>query len=223
MKDSMGDNSGKSGQSNQTEEDDHLYQLIRGVPTVIIARGGNEEGPEFRPLPPQTISRWDLDDEIDFEDDEIDFDELDLVSPEKFEAWRSIRDQEKYREYLRQDDAKASSTRNHAWRDEKTVDFTVSLMASLGSPKGSSDESSSSDSNCSHKDDDSSSSETESSGEDGSSNVSPKRGTPPGQSNFWVNQIFFAPVNQIFQNRKIKFCWNHQLPIEKLILISKGF
>jgi hypothetical protein len=186
MKESIGRDTEKLGQSN-ISEDEHLYQLIRGVPTVIIAREKNEDGPEYRPLQPQSISNWDLGEE------DIDIEDLDLVSPQKFETWKIIRDQEKYREYLSEkipedkyvdnlhmDEARASSPRSHAWKNEIPVDFTVTLMATMGS----SGESTSSESKSSSEEDDSTSSETESSGEDGSSNVGQKRDTSPGQSNF---------------------------------------
>jgi hypothetical protein len=185
MKESIGKDNGNVGQSN-TSDDEHLYQLIRGVPTVIIARGENEDGLDYRPLPPQSISNWDLG------EDDIDIEDLDLVSPEKFETWKRIREQEKYREYL---DEVASDnpvmgyrcqddlTPSHAWRNEKKVDFTVSLMATVGSHKGSSDDSVSSESKSSSEEEDGSSSEEESSSEDGSSNGSPKRVESPGQSN----------------------------------------
>ena len=41
-------------------DDDHLFQLIRGVPTVMISRGG-EEGVDYKPLKPKSISSVDTD------------------------------------------------------------------------------------------------------------------------------------------------------------------
>ncbi len=55
MKDSLG----KVGQSNskqEVDEDAHLYHLIRGVPTVMISRGVDAAGLDYRPLKPKSFS-----------------------------------------------------------------------------------------------------------------------------------------------------------------------
>jgi hypothetical protein len=49
----------KMGQSNskqEVDEDDHLYHLIRGVLTVMISRGVNALGLDYRPLKPKSFS-----------------------------------------------------------------------------------------------------------------------------------------------------------------------
>ncbi len=40
----------------EVDDDDHLYHLIRGVPTVMISRGVDAAGLDYRPLKPKSFS-----------------------------------------------------------------------------------------------------------------------------------------------------------------------
>jgi hypothetical protein len=56
LKESLEKGAGQSNSRTEKDEESHLFQLIRGVPTVMISRGENEGGPNYRPLKPKSIS-----------------------------------------------------------------------------------------------------------------------------------------------------------------------
>jgi hypothetical protein len=56
LKESLEKGAGQSNSKTEADEDSHLYQLIRGVPTVMISRGENEGGLNYKPLKPKSIS-----------------------------------------------------------------------------------------------------------------------------------------------------------------------
>ncbi len=55
LKESFEKGAGQSNPKTEIDEELHLYQLIRGVPTVMISRGENEAGLDYRPLKPKSI------------------------------------------------------------------------------------------------------------------------------------------------------------------------
>jgi hypothetical protein len=56
LKESFEKGAGQSNSKADVDDESHLFQLIRGVPTVMISRGENEDGLNFRPLKPKSIS-----------------------------------------------------------------------------------------------------------------------------------------------------------------------
>jgi len=83
------------------DDDDHLYQLIRGVPSVVISRGGNE---------------------------------IDYI-PQRPKYKTNVRNDSK------DDRGDVPNNRPHAWKVEKNVDFTCTLMILAGSPHPNPDDS----------------------------------------------------------------------------------
>ena len=137
----------KGGESEKgREEDDHLYQLIRGSPSVIISRGGNEV--DYKPQNPKQKT-YD-DDGLFFDDSEDDdsvFPRLNSEDKERVKNLCLATDKWEAAIAMQPEAALPNNRfhpfyRTHAWKGDKEVSFTCTLMVTTGPPEPNSEESS---------------------------------------------------------------------------------
>ena len=117
-------------------EDDHLYQLIRGSPSVIISRGGNEV--DYKPLKPKYKTNVVEDDsENDSEDDGSVFPRLNEEDKERIRNLCSATDKWEAAIAVQPEAALPNNRfhpfyKTHAWKGDKGVAFTCTLMITAG-------------------------------------------------------------------------------------------
>jgi hypothetical protein len=130
MKD-IRDSSNKSGDDKYNKEDDHLYQLIRGVPFILISRGGNDV--DYKPRRPNYTTDDDSDNDDKFPP---------LTKREEEMLTNLYNATNKYEAAIAmQPEAARLDKRSHAWKEKQHVDFTVTLTILAGSPDPNLDES----------------------------------------------------------------------------------